>query len=219
LTGYWVALVTSDWRYRMVVPPPGYYAGIPITLAAKQFAESWSRSADEAAGKQCEAYGGAVIMRVPTRLHIGWQDPDTLSVQTDAGQQTRMLYFKPTAAQAAASPSLQGYSLARWAIAPAGFGFGFGAPAAKAPRYGSLQITTTRLTGGLLRTNGVPYGDRASVAEQWNAYSEDTGEQWLTVSEEISDPVYLREQYIVTANFQKQPDSAGWDPSPCTLRQ
>jgi hypothetical protein len=221
-TGYWVALVTSDWRYRMVVPPPGYWAGIPLTLAAKQFADTWDRTRDEAAGKQCEAYGGAVIMRVPTRLHVAWQDANTLTVQTDAGTQTRTLYFKPTAEQAAAPPSLQGYSVARWSIDAPAFGFGFGLASATTkppPRYGTLKVSTTHLTGGLLRTNGIPYGDRASVEEQWNLYPEPTGEQWLTVSLEISDPVYLREAYIVTANFQKQADNNGWDPSPCTLRE
>ncbi len=31
LTGYWVAVVNEDWRYRMVMPAKGDYRGVPIT--------------------------------------------------------------------------------------------------------------------------------------------------------------------------------------------
>jgi len=216
-TGYWVSVVTQDWRYRMVVPPPGYYAGIPLTIAAKQFADSWDRAAYEAAGKQCEAYGGAIIMRVPTRLRVSWQDASTLVVETDAGTQTRVLHFAPDAAAQQAAPSLQGYSTARWQTSPPARGAGPPQPGA-GQRYGSLQVTTTRLTGGLLRTNGVPYSDRTSATELWDVNTDSSGDQWLTVSLQIADPLYLRMPYVVTANFQKQRDGTGWDPTACTLR-
>ena len=39
LTGYWVAVVTTDWRMRMVVPGKGEYDGVPLNLAAKSFAD------------------------------------------------------------------------------------------------------------------------------------------------------------------------------------
>ena len=48
----------------------------------------------QAAGNQCKAYGAGGIMRMPTRLRIGWQlTTDTLKIETDAGQQTRLLHF------------------------------------------------------------------------------------------------------------------------------
>src|SRR5579863_6783787 len=31
LTGYWVAIVTEDWRWRMVTPEKGDFASIPTT--------------------------------------------------------------------------------------------------------------------------------------------------------------------------------------------
>ena len=34
LTGYWVAFVNEDWRYRMVTPAKGDFRGVPITLEA-----------------------------------------------------------------------------------------------------------------------------------------------------------------------------------------
>ena len=44
--------------------------------------------------KQCKAYGAAAVMRVPGRVRISWADDDTMKVETDAGTQTRMFYFK-----------------------------------------------------------------------------------------------------------------------------
>ena len=91
VTGYWVSVVTQDWRWRMVTPAKGDYASIPITLEAKKAGDNWDPARDEAAGEQCKAYGAAALMAVPTRLRITWQDANTLKVDTDAGTQTGIL--------------------------------------------------------------------------------------------------------------------------------
>src|ERR1700744_6014726 len=93
LTGYWVSLVTEDWRYRMVTPAKGDYDGIPVSIEGKKLADAWDPAKDEAAGNQCKAYGAAAITRVPGRLHITWQDDKTLKVEADAGTQTRLFFF------------------------------------------------------------------------------------------------------------------------------
>src|SRR5215472_11026215 len=89
LTGYWVSLVTEDWRFRMVTPAKGDYASVPLNPEGRKVADAWDPDKDEAAGNQCKSYGAAAIMRVPGRLHITWQDDSTLKVETDAGQQVR----------------------------------------------------------------------------------------------------------------------------------
>ena len=94
LTGYWVAVVNEDWRYRMVTPPKGDYRGVPITKEALQIVNAWDPAADEAAGKQCKSYGAGAIMRVPGRIHVTWQDDNTLRLDTDAGTQTRLFRFQ-----------------------------------------------------------------------------------------------------------------------------
>lgn len=124
LTGYWVSLVTEDWRYRMVTPAKGDYASVPINPAGRALADQWDPDKDIAAGQQCKAYGAAALMRVPTRLHITWADQNTLKIETDAGTQTRLLHFgTPTAPS---SDSLQGFSVADWDGIPRGRGFGLG---------------------------------------------------------------------------------------------
>ena len=96
LTGYWVALITEDWRYRMAVPPKGDFIGVPVNQAARDAGNAWDSAKDEAAGEQCKAYGVGGLMRMPTRLNINWQDDSTLKLETDAGTQTRILNFKPS---------------------------------------------------------------------------------------------------------------------------
>ena len=100
LTGYWVAVVVEDWRYRMLPPTKfeetpalGARVNIPMNAEARKIALAWDPAKDEAAGEQCRAYGAPNIMRIPGRLHITWQDDQTLKLETDAGTQTRLLEF------------------------------------------------------------------------------------------------------------------------------
>src|SRR6266705_2079529 len=80
LTGYWVSLVTEDWRFRMLTPGKGDYAGVPLNAAGRKMADAWDPARDEAAGEQCKSYGAAGIVRMPARLHITWQDDTTLKL-------------------------------------------------------------------------------------------------------------------------------------------
>src|SRR5579863_1515397 len=93
LTGYWVTIIAPDWRERMITPAKGDYLAVPITAAAQKIADAWDPAKDEAAGQQCRSYGAPAINSTPTRLHITWQDDDTLKVETDYGMQTRLFHF------------------------------------------------------------------------------------------------------------------------------
>src|SRR5437016_6042073 len=112
LTGYWVSLVTEEWRFRMITPQKGDYSRVPMTPEARKLADAWDPAADEAAGNQCKAYGAAAIMRVPTRLHVTWTGDNTLRIDTDAGTQTRLFHFDPSPVPN--ERTWQGHSRARW---------------------------------------------------------------------------------------------------------
>src|ERR1700691_6047338 len=135
LTGYWVSIVTEDWRYRMVTPAPGDYQSVPMTMAAIKFANAWDPAKDEAAGDQCKSYGAPAMLRVPEHLHITWQDDQPLRMDTDAGKQTRLFHFGAGKAPAGedAGPTLQGDSVAQWEMQRAG----------GRPINGSLKVATT----------------------------------------------------------------------------
>ena len=208
LTGQWVSIVTEDWRFRMVTPPAGDIEGYNLTPAAAAIANAWDPARDEAAGNQCKAYGAPAIMRTPGRLRISWQDDSTLKIETDAGRQTRLLHFG-TSGQPG-PPSLQGFSRAEWEPQ----GGGFGRPAVS----GSLKVTTTNLTEGYFRKNGVPYSAGAVLTEYFDLLGEPDGSQWLVVKAIVDDQAYLTVSPITSSNFRKQTDRSGWDPEPCSAR-
>ena len=121
LTGYWVAVVTEDWRWRMMTAPKGDYASVPLNAAGRRLADQFNPdlyggSTDTgavggggsigaavqrvplgryqvSASIDCRAYGAAGIMRMPMRVHISWSSPNELKLDTDWGQQTRVFHF------------------------------------------------------------------------------------------------------------------------------
>jgi hypothetical protein len=220
LTGYWVSVVTEDYRWRMVTPLKGDAASVPINAAARKIVDAWDPAKDEAAGLQCKAYGAPALMRIPGRLHITWQDDNTLEIETDAGQQTRLFHFG-TAAPKGLEPSRQGYSAARWdpGVGPAPAGLGF---VGTGPRVGarsrSLEVVTTNLLSGYLRKNGVPYSASTTVTEYYDRFSEPNGDEWFTVTTIVNDPEYLATAFVTTTDFKKEPDGSKWRPAPCSAR-
>jgi hypothetical protein len=209
LTGYWVAVIVEDWKWRMVTPKKGVFEAIPLNAEGRKIGESWDPAKDEAAGEQCRSYGAANIMRVPGRLHITWENPNTLRIETDAGTQTRQFYFGGTA-PAAGAPSWQGRSVASWEYGP-GRGRGAG-------RGGNMKVVTTNLRAGYVRKNGAPYSASAVVTEYYDVNTLPNGEQWLTVTTKVEDPQYFVRHYLTTSDFKKLPNNAGWNPTPCSER-
>jgi hypothetical protein len=209
LTGYWVAVVTEDWKFRMVTPRKGVYQTLPLNAEGRKVGDTWDPARDEAAGEQCRAYGAGNIMRVPGRLHVTWADATTLQIDTDAGSQTRLLRFDPAAAPPSA-PTWQGHSLASWQLGPGGRGV--------QNRGGGLKVTTTHLRAGYVRKNGAPYSDKAVVTEYFDLNELPNGDRWLTVTTKVDDPVYFTRPYLTSSDFKKLPSSAGWNPVPCSAR-
>jgi hypothetical protein len=250
LTGYWVSIVNEDWRWRMVTPPKGDVASVPINAEGRKIAESWDPKLDGS----CLAYGAAGLMRMPTRLNITWENDRTLKIDTDAGVQTRRLLFERPASPPA--PSLQGLSIAEWERPGGGAGrggggggggFGGGGGGAGAPpgpppapagapagdgrggagrggrggagppaRGGALKVTTTNLSGGWLRRNGVPYSDGVTMTEYFDRFATPGGDEWLVVTTVVADPRYLTQEFVTSTHFKKEADGAKkWDPTPC----
>ena len=219
LTGYWVSVVTEDWRWRMVTPIKGDFAGVPLNPAARKIGEAWDPAKDEAAGEQCRPYGAPAIMRVPGRVHITWQDDSTLKIETDSGTQTRLLHFTGNP-PADGTPSWQGYSQANWERPVRGEGISLAALGAyrEGNNSRSLEVVTTHLRPGYLRKNGAPYSANAVVNEFYDLSKEPNGDTWFHVTTIVKDPQYLDEPFVTSTDFKKQPAAAGWNPSPCTSR-
>jgi hypothetical protein len=211
LTGQWVSLVTDDWRWRMVTPPKGDVLYLPVNDAGRRMAEQWDPAADAAAGEACRAYGAGGILHQPGRLRISWQDDNTLKLETDTGQQTRLFNFANVPPPA--ESSWQGFSRAVWELPGGARGRGRGAAG---PRAGSsMRVTTNRMRLGYYRRNGVPYGPNATMTEWFAVLTEPDGNTYLVVTKILEDAQYLTGPYVRTVQFKKETSQAGWNPIPC----
>lgn len=234
LTGYWTAVITEDWHTRMLtaikndmgsgtfpIQAGGRGAGqsnIPLNAEGRRVVAAWDPARDEAEGNQCKAYGAAGILRQPTRLHITWQDDNTLKMETDYGTQTRLFHFvmpqvaggpATTKPEPQGAPTWQGYSAAEWII-QGGRG--------NWPLGGNLKVVTTNMKPGYYWKNGIPYSGNAAMTEHFRVARELDNSEWIHFSAAVDDPTYLTQPYIVTYHFKKLPNGNDWSPTPCTVK-
>ena len=211
LTGQWVAIVNEDWRWRMVTPPQGDYASVPLNDEGRRVADQWDVSQDG----RCEAYGAAALLRMPTRLRIRWDGNERLVLETDAGRQVRNFDFGAQAP--AGARSLQGQSAAKWVTPPrnpGGPGLA-GAGGGPASNGGYLEVKTSNLSPGWLRRNGVPYSEDAAVTEYFARFAAPNGAEWLIVTTIVDDPRYLTQRFVVSNHFRKEAEGGHWNPRAC----
>ncbi len=210
MTGYWVSVVGEDWRWRMF-PAKGDYGAAPLNAGARKVADAWDPAKDAASGEQCKAFAAPVVMRIPGRLHVTWQDDQTLKMETDAGKQTRVFNFaNPPQAQ---GEDWQGLSKAEWDLGNAGAG-GFFAGGG-GPRSGSLKVVTTKMRPGYVTRNGAPFSANATLTEYYDLIKERNGVEYLVLTSVLDDPTYLTQPMWTAVHFKKQTDSTGWNPVAC----
>ena len=89
-------------------------------------------------------------------------------------------------------------------------------PSTPSARY--LKVSTTHMSPGYLRKNGVPYGESATLTEYYDLIQEQNGGAMLIVTTLVEDPVYLQNPLILTAQFKQQTDATGWEPAPCSAK-
>ena len=172
-------------------------------------------------------------MGMPLRLHTSWEDDETLRSDTDQGMQRRRRNFDGTSSQEG-EPQWQGDSVATWEgslrgrrqggpgggpsdpEAPgAGMGGGMGPGGmGRTVQLSHLKAVTTQLRPGYLRTNGVPYSGDTVLTEFFDRHSA-YGDEWITVTTIVNDPVYLTEEFITVSTFKPLSDYYGWTPQPC----
>jgi hypothetical protein len=209
LTGTWVSLITEEWRWRMTTPPRGDYISLPLSDEGRRVADSWSPAMDGS----CKAYGAGGVMWMPTRLRISWDGDSVLKVETDAGQQTRLLGFDGS--RPAGPRSLQGFSVAGWEPIGGPPYARNGTRAGTPPTNGTLKVVTTNLSEGWLRRNGAPYSESTTLTEYWDRMTFPNGDDFLTVTIILNDPKYLTGEYTRSAHFKREPDASKWRPAPC----
>jgi hypothetical protein len=241
ITGYWVSVITEDWAYRMMTPPKGDFTSLPLNPEGVKAGNAWDPAKDVSAGEQCKAYGAGGIMRMPVRLHITWQDENTLKVEIDNGNQVRLFHFNDV--QAPAQADWQGFSAAHWETvreglgqaAPAGAlngpgaanfggggrggagGFINGTPITPNQMSGSLKVTTTKMRPGYVRRNGAPYSGNAVMTEFFDRTTEKNGDVWLIHTSSLDDSQYFSVPLLLTDHYKREPDGSKFNPRPCRV--
>jgi hypothetical protein len=191
----------------MLTPPKGNVDYLPINADGRKIVDAWDPAKDQVSGEECRAYGAVGVMRQPGRLHITWENDNTLRLDADAGTQTRRFAFNQAPGAKPVEPSWQGASTARWVLPS-------GRQAGSSPQ-GQLTVTTTRMRPGYVRPNGVPYSADAVLTEHFVRLIDVDTQQYLAVTQMVDDPRYYTQPIVRTLLFRKQPDASGWTPTPC----
>jgi hypothetical protein len=185
-SGVWQPRYQEDQPERIPGPELRDYLGLPISDAARQFADSWDSARITLPEEQCRVHVSPYIYRGPTNLRI-WEEraPKTLDLiaikhYTSTYEQTRTIYMdgRPHPGPNAAH-TWMGFSTGRY-------------------DGDMLIIETTHLKQGWVRRNGLPMSDQAHMTEYWVRYG-DVATQVIV----LIDPVYLTEPLVKSQEFYR----------------
>lgn len=190
LSGSYTALFSQDWQIRIPGPDPVDYTGLPINAAARAVALDYDAQDLSTLGMQCLLYNPTYLLDGPGFLGLQREvDPKTGAVvawdMVDVPNDTAPLKIWMDG-RAQPSPydlhSIHGFTTGQW--------------------EGNVLVTyTTHMKRWLLRRNGVPLSNQATMTEHWILNG-----NLLTVVGEIDDPVYLTEPYIYTRMLIRKPN-------------
>jgi hypothetical protein len=110
LTGYWVAVVSEDWRHRIETPRKGDYESVAAESGRHRGSRrvgSRKRTMPQCCSARRSASGESCGQ--PTRLHITWQDDNTLKMDIDGGHANAPADFR-SGKQQAGEKTWQGFS-------------------------------------------------------------------------------------------------------------
>ena len=236
--------MTEDYRWRMVTPPKGDVASIPINAEGRKAAEAWDLAKDNAANLQCKAFGVGGIMRQPGRLRVSWDEPDDAEARVRRRHADAAAALRRDARAGRSAPgkdiplrcgkgpgvgrggeiapgNVNAVARGGQVVVPGGGGQGLrGGPPprgqASIVRGGSLKVTTTQFREGYLRKNGVPYSEQATITEYFHRLPpHPNGDEWLHVTTIVDDPRYLTQPFYTSTHFKREADGTKWNPAPC----
>lgn len=191
-TGTWAPRLHEDQPERIPGPELGDYLGLPITDAARQFAESWDPSRITIPEEQCRVHVSPYIYRGPLQMRISEvRDPNTQeliaivhTISTYDQQRTIYMDGRPHPDELAPH-TWMGFSTGRW-------------------DGDRLVVRTTHLKQGWHRRNGVPMSDRAELTEHFVRM----GDIFTRISV-LHDPVYLTEPLVKSEEFAQNTRNLG----------
>ena len=184
LEGEWTGRYQEDFMDRVPGGEWGDYTGLPISDAARFYADSWDVSRGSVPEHQCQVYNVAHIYRGPLQFRV-WNEKNPDSQETIAIHQYLGTYEQSRTIWMDGRPHPPDYMPHTW------MGFSTG------EWHGDdLVVTTSHVKAEYLRREGVPYSDRLTVVEHYLRHG-----NVLTHVMIATDPVYLTEPMISTQEF------------------
>ncbi len=189
LAGQWGALNQSDNIARVPGPDLGDFTGLPINDAAREAALAYSSAQLGLIERVCMDYTQNYIAFAPHSIVINrGNDPVTgelLGWNVSAGGSDRApftIWMDGRARPSGLAPrSFSGFTLGRW--------------------EGQVLVADmTHIKRGILRRNGVPLSDQATIRFHFVRHGD-----LLTIMVETSDPVYLDEPVVLTSTYRHNP--------------
>jgi len=186
LSGEWRSIRHEDLPDRGPGVGLGDYTGIPLSDAARQFAESWDAARLSMPQQQCRVHVSPYIYRGPLNLRT-WEEKDPRTQEVVAikhyistYEQTRTIFLDGRPHPPPYAPhTWMGFSTGRW-------------------QGDRLVVETTHIKWGWHRRNGVPQSDQATMTEYFVPH-----ENTFTHVAIIRDPVYLTEPFVKTQHFER----------------
>jgi len=200
LAGNWAVREGQDFQERGPGPDPVDYTGLPINEEGRAKALSYTASILSMRERQCLYYIPPYLVIGPFPIKM-WEesDPDTgravawkIGGIIDRDVLTIYMDGRPHPPDYAPH-TFAGFTTGEW-------------------DGDTLNTYTTHFKAGYLRRNGVPTSDKATMTAHFMRHGD-----FLTVSVEIEDPVYLTEPdvvthvYVLDAKTDIRPT-----PAPCT---
>jgi len=184
LAGDWSTIMHEDQPERGPGPELGDYLGLPISVAARIYADSWKPSRITEPEQQCRAHAAPYIHRGPDQFRM-WEEKDPTSQDVTAIKifvntfaQTQTIYMDGRPHPSALAPhTWQGFKTGKW-------------------EGNQLTVTTTHIKQGWIRRNGLPQSSKATLIERFIRHGNE-----LTLINVVQDPVYLTEPLIKSENF------------------
>jgi len=184
--GVWQPRYQEDQPERIPGPELRDYLGLPISDAARQFADSWDPSRITLPEEQCRVHVSPYIYRGPTNLRI-WEEKhpktqDLIAIKhyTSTYEQTRTIWMDGRPHPGPNAPhTWMGFSTGRF-------------------DGDMLIVETTHLKQGWVRRNGLPMSDQATMTE----YFVRNGDMFTQVVV-LVDPVYLTEPLVKSQEFYR----------------
>lgn len=182
LAGSWAARNTEDISRDSY---PVDYLGLPLNDEGRTRALGYNESQLAMIERQCEGWPAVYFVQGPFGLKI-WSDTEpvkggtisfTIGAWEDRAPMTIWMDGRPHPSEYA-EHTRGGFTTGRW-------------------EGDALVASTTHMKAGLLRKNGPPMSDRATMTARFWRHGD-----ILTVLAVVDDPVYLAEPHIVTKSFQ-----------------